>query len=85
MREPLDSSRERTARLRCVTCRNWELTTLRALPDGEAIGQCLRFSEARRGSARPRCNICWEPAVVALYVVEPPGGAARASGDDPEA
>lgn len=71
MREPIELSVLTLPKLRCAACRNWELTTMRALPDGEAMGQCVRFGEVRRGGARPRCNICWEP-VPSLRVVEPP-------------
>ncbi len=59
-------------RLQCGTCRNWELTAVRALPDGERIGQCARFCEARGNGARPRCNICWEPILPALRVMPAP-------------
>jgi len=31
-------------------------------------GRCGRFAEIRPGTARPRCNICWEPAVVAQLI-----------------
>ena len=59
-------------RLRCGTCRNWDSASIRALLDGEMVGQCARFSEARVVGARPRCNICWEPAASSLHTVNVP-------------
>ena len=57
-------------RLRCGTCRNWDPTSIRAMPDGETVGQCARFSESRVIGARPRCNICWEPATSSLHLAD---------------
>lgn len=70
MPEPFVSRLGIVFRLSCATCANWEATALRALPDGEAMGHCTRFGEARRGSTRPRCKICWEP-VTALHLLTP--------------
>lgn len=60
------------SRLQCGTCCNWELTAIRALPDGERVGQCIRFGESRGNGARPRCNICWEPILPALRAMPIP-------------
>jgi len=60
------------SRLQCGTCRNWELTAIRALPNGERVGQCARFCEARENGARPRCNICWEPILPTLHAMPTP-------------
>ncbi len=48
-------------RLLCGGCSHWEETMIRAVPGGEPVGRCDRFGESRPGTARPRCNICWEP------------------------
>lgn len=50
--------------LTCSSCHYWQEIALATLPTNEHTGRCGRFSELRLGSARPRCNICWEPAVV---------------------
>jgi hypothetical protein len=57
-------------RLLCGGCRHWEETAIRAVPTGELVGRCDRFSETRFSTARPRCNICWEPRSSALRAVE---------------
>jgi hypothetical protein len=49
-------------RLMCSGCRHWERSTVDSRAEAEATGRCGRFGEARPASARPRCNICWEPA-----------------------
>lgn len=51
--------------LTCGGCRHWGAVASFALPDNALAGRCGRFAEIRPGAARPRCNICWEPAVVA--------------------
>lgn len=52
-------------RLICSGCQHWERATGYALGAMEPMGRCGRFGEMRAASARPRCNICWEPASVA--------------------
>ncbi len=51
-------------RLLCGGCRHWEESAIHALTDtSERTGRCARFSETRSALSRPRCNICWEPAM----------------------
>jgi hypothetical protein len=57
-------------RLTCGGCRHWEETSIRTVPAGESVGRCDRFSETRSITARPRCNICWEPRVTVLRPIE---------------
>ena len=49
----------------CGGCRHWEVVASLAFPEAAPAGRCGRFAEIRPGIARPRCNICWEPAVAA--------------------
>ncbi len=58
-------------RLLCGGCRQWEETAIRALSGGDVVGRCGRFGESRVGTARPRCNICWEPSAPTLRPVVP--------------
>jgi hypothetical protein len=53
--------------LTCSGCRHWGVIASPARADSEStgIGRCKRFGEIRPGAARPRCNICWEPATIA--------------------
>lgn len=53
-------------RLTCSGCQHWERVTTHTLGDTEPMGRCGRFGETRAASARPRCNICWEPASITL-------------------
>lgn len=62
-------------RLLCGGCRHWEETAIRAMPDGGVVGRCGRFGESRTVTARPRCNICWEPP-------SPPRRAVTPTADD---
>jgi hypothetical protein len=48
-------------RLTCSGCRHWQETAMQRLGGAEASGRCDRFGESRPATARPRCNICWEP------------------------
>jgi hypothetical protein len=54
--------------LTCSGCCHWTHTGTQTLADtdssGTATGRCGRFAETRAGTARPRCNICWEPAAI---------------------
>lgn len=59
-------------RLLCGGCRHWQKTAIRAMPDGGVLGRCGRFGENRAGTARPRCNICWEPPAPTVHPVAPP-------------
>jgi len=47
-------------RLICSGCAHWERA---AGAEGDGPGRCGRFAETRPADARPRCNICWEPAL----------------------
>ena len=60
----IPSERIMPPRLTCSGCRHWERVVAHTLGDAEPAGRCGRFSETRAASARPRCNICWEPAPV---------------------
>jgi hypothetical protein len=51
--------------LTCSGCRHWGAVTARAESESAGTGRCGRFGEIRPGAARPRCNICWEPAAIA--------------------
>lgn len=51
--------------LTCGGCRHWEAAPASVAAEFVEIGRCGRFAEIRPGTARPRCNICWEPAVAA--------------------
>lgn len=55
-------------RLTCSGCRHWERIAFQFSANAEPAGRCGRFAETRPADARPRCNICWEPAAVALTV-----------------
>ncbi|MCA1667595.1 MAG: hypothetical protein LC793_09455 [Thermomicrobia bacterium] len=59
----LPSERPLPMPLICSGCRHWGAIT--AQNETAAVGRCGRFNETRPGAARPRCNICWEPAAVA--------------------
>lgn len=65
----LPSERPMPTPLTCSGCRHWGLVASLARSGTEKIdagaGRCGRFGEIRPGAARPRCNICWEPAVAA--------------------
>ena len=54
--------------LTCSGCRHWDVVAAHALSEAEQSGRCGRFAETRPGTSRPRCNICWEPAVAARPV-----------------
>lgn len=56
------------ARLTCSGCRYWARAAFEVPMDAELAGRCDRFAETRAASARPRCNICWEPAAAAPAV-----------------
>ncbi|HEY7909435.1 MAG TPA: hypothetical protein VIC60_11200 [Thermomicrobiales bacterium] len=58
----MQSSLDVPRRLSCSGCRHWERTAASGRVDMDEAGRCGRFGEARPASARPRCNICWEPA-----------------------
>ena len=60
----LPSERPIPAPLTCSGCLHWSQTTFSTPPDTDMTGRCGRFAETRPGAARPRCNICWEPAAV---------------------
>ncbi len=64
----LPSERPMPVPLTCGGCRHWGAMTARIDADTEQAGRCGRFAETRPGTARPRCNICWEPAVIARPV-----------------
>jgi hypothetical protein len=49
-------------RLTCSGCRHWGRTAADTRAEAKAAGRCGRFGETRPADARPRCNICWEPA-----------------------
>lgn len=53
------------APLTCSGCRHWMQAATGIGADSEPTGRCERFEETRPGTARPRCNICWEPATAA--------------------
>jgi hypothetical protein len=67
--QTVPSERPMPTPLLCSGCRHWEAVASPARSDAEnigiGVGRCGRFGETRPGAARPRCNICWEPAVVA--------------------
>jgi hypothetical protein len=60
--------------LTCSGCRHWTPAGTQTLADtdrsGTATGRCGRFAETRAGTARPRCNICWEPAAIGQSIME---------------
>lgn len=58
----MPSSQDIPQRLSCSRCSHWERTAAYDLIDADEAGRCGRFGETRPASARPRCNICWEPA-----------------------
>lgn len=68
----LSSERLMPAPLTCSGCRHWTHLAFTTPADTERAGRCDRFAETRPGAARPRCNICWEPAA-AVHPVQ--GGA----------
>jgi hypothetical protein len=49
-------------RLTCSGCSHWGRAASDLCTEVEATGRCDRFGEMRPADARPRCNICWEPA-----------------------
>jgi hypothetical protein len=51
-------------RLTCGGCHHWERAALDSRAEDEMVGRCGRFGETRPAGARPRCNICWEPAAL---------------------
>lgn len=55
--------------LTCSSCQHWQGVAAHTPAEGERVGRCGRFAEIRPGTARPRCNICWEP-VAALPTQE---------------
>ena len=52
-------------RLFCSGCSHWAHLASDTRTENEATGRCGRFGEMRPANARPRCNICWEPAAIA--------------------
>lgn len=61
----IPSERPIPAPLTCNRCRHWGALAAHTLSEAEQSGRCGRFAETRPGASRPRCNICWEPAVAA--------------------
>jgi hypothetical protein len=49
-------------RLTCSSCHHWQKAVGHPRDEVESVGRCGRFGETRAATARPRCNICWEPA-----------------------
>jgi len=64
----LSSERPILAPLTCSGCLHWSQTVFSTPPDTEIAGRCGRFAETRPGAARPRCNICWEPAAAVQLI-----------------
>ncbi|MHB8647863.1 MAG: hypothetical protein ACYDAR_18940 [Thermomicrobiales bacterium] len=58
----MPSERVIPAPLTCSGCRHWAPIAAQTPANSETSGRCGRFAETRPGAARPRCNICWEPA-----------------------
>lgn len=65
----LPSERLMPLPLTCSGCRHWGAITAQTHGQSEivAVGRCGRFAEIRPGAARPRCNICWEPAAITQF------------------
>lgn len=57
----IQSSQSVPLRLTCSGCSHWQRTAAYGIVDTDEAGRCGRFGETRPASARPRCNICWEP------------------------
>ncbi len=64
----LPSEHPMPAPLLCRGCRHWTPLASNTPSETALAGRCGRFAETRPGAARPRCNICWEPAVAARPV-----------------
>ncbi len=60
----MQASSSAPQRLACGGCHHWEQIAADARTDADVTGRCDRFGDMRSASARPRCNICWEPALV---------------------
>ena len=70
----VSSERMTPMRLICSGCRYWEHMTFQTSADAESAGRCGRFGETRLASARPRCNICWEPSSSPIDATAPADG-----------
>lgn len=66
------SERPMPAPLICSGCRHWGALATPGRSEIEQTGRCGRFAETRPAASRPRCNICWEPAVIALPIPDGP-------------
>jgi len=62
----MPSQRPTPIPLACSGCRHWSAMDAYTASHIEETGRCGRFAETRPATSRPRCNICWEPAVAVL-------------------